>query len=181
MSDYPSYNALPLFVSTWSRWGGLEVCTQGGQALVSITWPSANLAKYVPVAIPWPYLVKRVFWINGSSVTSTNMDFGIYTAEGTKIYSTGSTAASGTSATQYVTPATDILLTPGRYYFALASSSGSANRGGQGSTSTNVIAEQLGGMLQEASALPLPATMTPVTVANSAFPLCGVTRTASGF
>ena len=182
MTDFPNLPPLPLFIHTYTRWSaGLEV-GQGLSALdiASITWPVASTALYIPVSLPWPYPVRRVFWINGSSVTSTNMDFGIYSASGERIYSTGSTGASGTSAVQYVDP-TDFMLDAGSYYFALADSSTTANRGGQGNTSVDVERVRLSGVLQEASALPLPATMTPSAVANACFPICGITRTASGF
>lgn len=178
--DFPTLPPLPLFVHTWSVDNAGEVLwLNQAVAIASITWPVANTAFYVPVALPCPYPVKRVFWINGSTA-SLNMDFGIYTADGTLIYSTGSTAASGTSAPQYVTP-TEFLLAPGRYYFGLACSNTTANAGGQGNTSQTVGRLRLAGVLQQATALPLPATMTPAAVANSCLPICGVTRTASGF
>lgn len=183
MADYPQNTTTPLFIQTWSRYGlaveaarGLGFSTPG-----SITWPVGSTAFYIPMWIPWPYLVKRVFWVNGSSVASTNRDFGIYTADGTRIYSTGSTAASGTSSVQYVTPGTEILLSPGRYYFALSTDSTTTNRGGQGATGGTAARLEIAGILQEASALPLPATMTPAAVANTCFPYCGVTRTSTGF
>jgi hypothetical protein len=182
--DFPGPQVTPLFVHTWTRWGAAQEAQAelvGGIALASLTWPVANTAFYIPVWLPWPYQVERVFWVNGSSVTSTNMDFGIYTADGTRIYSTGSTAAAGASAPQYVTPGTDMLLVPGRYYFALADSSITANRGGAGSTGVSVAGIRMAGLLQEASALPLPAIMTPSAVANSMLPVCGVTRTTTGF
>lgn len=181
MADFPSLPPTPLHVHTWSGYGCGYESILGTFTLASITWPVADTAFYVPVWFPWPYPVRRVFWVNGSSVTTTNMDFGIYTASGTRIYSTGSTAAVGASAVQYVTP-TEFLLSPGRYYFALADSSITANRGGQGTT-TLVTVSQLrrAGVLQEATALPLPATMTGIAVANACFPICGVTRTTTGF
>jgi len=146
------------------------------------TWPVGNAAFYVPMWLPWPYQVKRVFWYNGSSVTTVNVDFGIYNADGTRIYSTGSTARSGVSASQFVSPGTEILLLPGRYYFAHSCDSSTVNRGGVAATSGTVGRLALGGILQEnLGAVTLPATMTPVTVANVYIPLCGVTRTASGF
>jgi hypothetical protein len=152
---------------------------------VSITWPAANTAFFQPIAIPFAYPVKRVFWINGSSVTSTNMDFGIYACsagQGVLLYSTGSTVASGTSAVQYTTPSPNFILSPGRYYFALVSSSATSNRGGHGNTaSLGTIDLRRWGVLMQASALPLPATMTGVTPTSVASPICGVTRTASGF
>ena len=182
--DFPSLPPTPLFVHTWTRWGAADsiIGPSGGSlgSPASLTWSVANTAYYIPMIIPWPYQVRRVFWINGSSVTTVNMDFGIYTADGTKIYSTGSTAEAGASATQYVTP-TEFLLSPGPYYFALACSSITANRGGQGNNGVAVNKLRIGGVLQQATALPLPATMTGAAVANSIYPICGVTRTTTGF
>lgn len=174
---------LPLFISTMSaRYSAAYTCRSNSSFVesASLTWPVANTAFYVPMFIPFHYPVRRVWWCNGSSVTSTNMDFGVFTASGAKIYSTGSTAQSGASTQQYVSP-TAFVLAPGEYYFALACSSTTANRGGQGTTGGTATARALCGVLQEASALPLPADMTPVTVANACYPLCGITRTASGF
>lgn len=183
MADWPTNPPLPLFVHTWSRWSGIWDAAQsfGGLTLASITWPAANRAIYVPMWIPWPYPVARVFWIVGTANTSTNMDFGIYNADGTRIYSTGSTAEGTVSTVQYTTP-TQFVLAPGRYYFALTASTLTASCGGQGSTSSlALIAERQSGLLQQATALPLPATMTGASMANSCMPLCGVTRTPSGF
>jgi hypothetical protein len=182
MPDFPSAPPLPLFVSTWSRWSiGTDIQRISASLTVAtITWPVASTAFYIPVWLPWPYPVRRVFWVNGSSTTTTNMDFGIYTADGTRIYSTGATAAGTVSVVQYVTP-TEFLLSPGRYYFALSDNSSTVNRGGQGSTSGTVTRMRLMGILQEASASPLPATMTGIAVANACYPICGITRTASGF
>lgn len=181
MSDFPVSGQLPLFVHNWGEYGAFEFTRiAGGVAVASITWPVANTAFYVPLWIPWTYPVRRVFWVNGTSVTSVNMDLGIYSSAGERIYSTGSTAQVGASAVQYVDP-TDFTLSPGRYYMAVACSSTTANRGGQGTTAPTVPRIRLGGVLQEASALPLPNTMTPSAVANACVPFCGFTRTASGF
>ena len=181
--DFPGQAPTPLFVHTWTRWaGGFDKSgLDGAMSLASLTWPVASTAFYTPVYIPWPYQVERVFWINGTSVTSVNMDFGIYTASGNKIYTTGSTAESGASATQYVTPGTKIVLSPGRYYFALACDSTVAARGGQGSSSGTLPRNRMAGILQQASALPLPATMTGIAATNVCSPLCGVTRLTTGF
>jgi hypothetical protein len=181
--DFPGAPPTPLFIHTFTRWGAVRDVSGiiGSISPVSLTWPVANTAFYVPVWLQWPYNVERVFWINGSSVTSANTDFGIYNSDGTRIYSTGSTAQSGVSALQYTTPSPDFILSPGRYYFALANSSITANRGTTGSLAGSTARLRLSGILQEASALPLPATMTPAAVANVCMPLCGVTRTTTGF
>lgn len=183
MADWPTVPPLPLFLHTWTRWGAAwEISRNFGPITASngITWPAANRAIYVPMWIPWPYPVVRVFWVVGSANTATNMDFGIFTASGTKIYSTGSTAEGTVSTTQYTTP-TQFVLAPGRYYFALSCSTTTASCGGVGTVAATALsAERQAGLLQEAS-LPLPATMTGVAMAASCVPLCGVTRTPSGF
>jgi len=180
--DFPGTPPLPLWLSSWSRYSVVPDYTAiaAGVALASATWPVANTAFYMPLIVPWPYPVRRMFWLNGSSVTSTNMDVGIYTDSGTRLFSSGSTAESGASLLQYVTLGTELILTPGRYYLALACSSTTANRGGTGVAGTVARNRQVG-VLQEASALPLPATMTGAQVANAFLPFMGVTRMASGF
>ena len=182
MTDFPKEGVLPLFVSTFSRWSGAWDLPRLGSAVnvASLTWPVANSAFYVPVFLPFSYPVRRVFWVNGSSVTSVSMDFGIYTADGTRLYSTGSTAESAINVPQYTTP-TNFLLAPGAYYFALSCTSITANRGGQGSVAATVPRLRLAGLLQQASVATLPATMTGASVANACLPLCGITRTASGY
>ena len=109
------------------------------------------------------------------------MDLGIYTADGSRIYSTGSTAQSGASAAQFVSPTKVILLSPGRYYLALACDSVTANRGGQAATTTTAVAGRLAGILQQASALPLPATATFAAMSSAFTPYFGITRTPTGF
>ena len=180
MTDFPRESIAQLFVHSVGRYGAMESLAGLGATYQSETWPTANKAIYIPFVLPWHYVVRRVFWINGSSVTSTNMDFGIYNIDGTRLYSTGSTAASGASVAQYVTP-TAFLLNPGTYYMALAGSSVTANRGGTGTIVTTAPRMRLGGCLEEASALPLPAAMTPVACTFTFLPICGITRTASGF
>lgn len=184
MSDFPAFDeaTLPLFIHTWMS--PYSACAPwAGGVNTSIASPSANLAKYMPIYLPFTYPVRRVFWINGSSVTSVNADFGIYSADGTCLYSTGSVVCSGASALQYTTASPTLVLPGGWYYFAKVVSSSTSNRGGWGATALarQIDYERLGGILQQASALPLPANMTGVAVANAIFPICGITRTASGF
>lgn len=179
--DFPTSPVTPLFIPNLSRYtAGFEVTRYLGAAMNALTWPTANKALYIPFTIPFPYSVRRVWWHNGSSVTSTNFDFGIYTVSGTRLYSTGSTAASGTNTLQFVSP-TEFLLSPGRYFMAIACSSVTASRGGTGLTGLTAARNRMSGLLEEAAALPLPATMTPVACTFTIMPCCGFTQTASGF
>lgn len=138
----------------------------------------ANQAVYMPVSIPWQYPVARVFWVNGSAASS-NADFGIYTPGGLKIYSTGSTAQSGASVPQYVTPGTPFLLDAGTYIFAWACN-GTTNRAFAWAPTAATGAAS--GCMTQASAFALPSTATFATYGSCpGVVLCGVTRTASGF
>lgn len=133
----------------------------------------------MPVILPFPYLVSRVWWGCGSVAGGTgNFDFGIYTLDGTQIYHTGSTASGTASSIQYVSVATPFVLPPGSYYMALVND-GTTNRAwGIGG---NLGTQRAAGMYQQATALPLPATATFATYGTAFFPHCGITRTASGF
>src|SRR5688500_5012668 len=74
---------------------GLIAVTTGLDTAASAAWPSANLALYVPILIPERITVDRFFSHNGAAV-GDNLDLGLYTEDGTRVVSTGSTAQSGT-------------------------------------------------------------------------------------
>lgn len=139
--------------------------------VASATWPAANRALFLPFTITAPYLVQRVWWANGATVNG-NVDCGIYSSDGTKLASVGSTAQVGTSVVQSVALAAPLLLLPGSYYMALVLSSATAT---VIRTSAAVAACQMMGMAQQATALPLPATATFATIASAALPLFGIT------
>lgn len=182
MSDFssPTSIVLPTHISTLSRYAcGFEARELGvSSSLTARTWVS-GLAAYLPFAIPWPYPVHRVFWVNGSTISSTNVNFGIFDEGGTQVYSTGATAMVGASALQYVSVATPFVLPARMYYFAWTCN-GTTNRGWTVSGTANT--SRLAGLLEETSAYPLPATMTPVAFTRAWGPnLCGITRTSSGY
>lgn len=179
MADFTQPIHLPLFITSISRfscwWDAGEAFGPSGG---SNNWPSSNFGVYIPFSIPFNYPVKRIFWANGATTSGTR-DVGIYSADsGTKLYSTGSTAASGTNVLQYVTVSPDLILTPGRYYFGF---SNSATTGQFWGFSPGLQLLRIIGLLQQTSVLPLPTTMTPISVTSLAYPIVGITRTASGF
>lgn len=139
----------------------------------------ANLAVYIPFQLPYPYQVARLWWINGNTVTTTNVDMGIYTADGTRLYSTGSTTQTPASQPQYAAVSGHLVLdarTP--YYLAWTCDNTTAR-----SFSMNISTAAIGrgaGLLEQASALPLPATATFAAFTTQVFaPVCGVTRTTT--
>jgi hypothetical protein len=185
MSDFPNIQqaALPLFINTLVNADGdklARLAGSGGLTNAARTWV-ANLIQYNPVVVPVDYPVHRVCWVNGSTVTSTNVQFGIYTADGTLIYTTGTVAMSGASTLQYVTVSTPFILPAGRYYFAWTCNSTTSR--GYTITSATTAFNKMAGLLEETpGSFGLPATMTPVTFARAwGFNLCGVTRTTTGY
>jgi len=144
-------------------------------APASGTYPSANLAIYVPFYLPWPYTLQGGGWVNGSSVTGT-ADFGVYSAAGARLISTGSVSRSGASAPQLIDFSGTIVLPPGLYYMAMSASSGAANTNWQNASVTSATGKMLG-ILQQATAHPLPATMSPAAWASTGYPLMGLYRT----
>lgn len=155
---------------------GIEAVTgailgyQGGGATAgNVNYPAADLAIYVPFALDYPFIVRRLWWFNGSSLTG-NVDCGVYAASGEKLLSSGSTAQSGTTSIQTAT-VSDYKLDPGSYYLALAGSATGTRftRLAYAQTSLRFV-----GVLQQSSALPLPATMSPAAIGQGYLPIFGI-------
>ena len=176
MSDFPSTLQYPLHtIHAWSMEAlgpflQSVLATNDLSAQASATWPSANLALYIPFVLVHPVLVVKL-WIHNGATASGNVDVGIYDEKGTRLTSAGSTAQSGTSALQ-IFDITDIFIGPGLFYMATSHSStaGTRFRVALGSTVDN----KAGGMLQQASAHPLPATATFATLSNNYVPMFGL-------
>jgi hypothetical protein len=120
-----------------------------------------------------------LWWVNGATVNASyNVDCGIYADAGKKpgvrLVSSGSTAQGTASEVQFVN-VTDTTLMPGLIWLALVCSSTSATLF---RVAGSAIYDALFRM-QEAAALPLPATATPVESTGVNYYLCGFATTAS--
>lgn len=140
----------------------------GGGTPASAAWPASNDALFIPFDINKPIIIKRLFTINGGTA-SGNVDVGIYTEDGSLLTSIGSTAQSGTNAPQFFN-ITDIMLSPGRYYLAVAmnNTTGTMFR----ANLTTIRNSQLG-VAKMATAFPLPATATFATTTSGFLPFIG--------
>lgn len=185
MGDYPRNLVVPTHINPWMRY---SIGTMASKLVGAIqpggglTW-TANVAVYIPFAVPWPYNVRRMFWCNGNTVGG-NSDVGIYTQGGARLWSSGSIACSGAGLLpQYVTPSPDMLLQPGvPYFFGFAHDSSIASHlVGLGGGSLAASQGRACGMYQQASAFPLPAAATFAAYAAVGLPLIGITNTDSGF
>lgn len=181
MTDFPGTPVTPLHISSMSsRYaaGRMARLLGGLTSPAATTWGTANLAFFIPLQLPWPYLVRRFFWGNGSA--GGNMDVGVYTRGGKLLASTGAVAQTPLSDIQYAAPSGGaILLDPGEYLLAI-SNNGTTSRA-WGAANVSSIEGRMIGLYTMASAHPLPATATLAVQSAALYLLFGITRTASGF
>jgi hypothetical protein len=118
-------------------------------------WPSANLAIYVPVAIPTRCVVFAL-WFAGGSTGTGNVDMGLFDATGAAVISVGAVAKAASSNEQRI-DVTDTVVGPGLYYIGISSNSGTDTFYRQSSPAPIQTAR---GLLTEAAAYPLPSTAT---------------------
>lgn len=137
----------------------------------SAVWPSANLAIYIPFVVYQPWLLAKISVLNGT-VASGNIDAGVYDGQGDRLVSIGSTAQSGTSASQTF-DVTDTLLYPGVYYMATAMDNVTGTLAG---FAPNLVVLGGAGVLQQAAAFPLPATATFAAMAQSLVPFVSLSN-----
>jgi len=144
-------------------WPHTEIVTlHGAQAdLVAGTLvAAANDAHYVPVIFPKSCTLYAMYFAaaNGTG----NYDLGLYDSSFAKIASTGTTAMS--AAGLKTLSLSDYRVSGGRIYYcalSLSSTSGQVYRPNYGSNARDALIA--GGWGMEASAVPLPSTMTPTT------------------
>lgn len=149
-------------------------------APVSSNWPAANDAIYIPIYLPWAYVIRRFFWVNGATVTGA-ISVALYTANlEAQLATTGAVAQSGASAAQYAAPSGgDKYLSPGAYMLGM-SCNGTTGLV-WGNTQGTVAGLRIAGLTRQGTAHPLPATPTPVAANSNLYPLCGFTKLSSGF
>lgn len=174
MGEFPDNPALPLTIWTGdARHGigaGSRAIMAGSGGFSSVGWTTANQAIYAPIVVPYPYPVRNMFVYNYATVAG-NCDVGIYNDDLTLIVSAGSTVQAGASALQFF--AVDLTLNPGCYYLGLSSNSTTATFAAM--VSGTATRHRYLGILQQATAFPLPATITPVAIAVARIPAIGLT------
>ena len=143
-------------------------------AAASTAWLTANRAFFYPFWLAHAITVLKMFVFNGATAAG-NIDVGIYTEDGRKLVSSGSTAQAGTSALQEF-DITDTLLTPGRYYLAIAKDDTTGTVFLFNSPGTRFV--QGAGVLMQETAFALPATATFATATLIQIPVFGFTTRA---
>lgn len=128
---------------------------------VSGTW-TANLAIFVPFGVSRPFLVREVFWWNGS-VGGNNVDVGIYDTAGNRLASLGSTAQGTGSQVVTSSAFTDYTIAPGDYYMAFSCDGTTNDVSFWSPAAVNIAAWGVGEAALGSVTLPDPATIVQVT------------------
>lgn len=148
----------PILSSCDPRSGsGAELSYVASSSIASAVWPTANLARFVPVVVEYPTTIRMM----GLSIVAVggNIDLGIYRQDGTQLVSTGSTPVAATGFMPI--DIADTLLAPGLHYLAVAADVSSGLQVQR--LSVYQLLQRLAGIREMASAFPLPATATLAT------------------
>jgi hypothetical protein len=136
-------------------------------------WGTANLARYLPFTLNDYYTVRAAWFAAGTCAAKTAY-MGIYTVDGRAVWLSGAFTTASDQPNIITTGGLPIILPPGSYYLALSFTS---------TTTTSVFLRgvtragqaRLLGMMQQATAAPLPATATFAVVADAVgIPLMGI-------
>ena len=141
-------------------------------APASAAWPSANRAVGYPFILPEPRTLLQMYVQNGATA-SGNLDMGVYRPDGTKLVSMGATAQSGTSAIQLLDVTDTVLPAHTLLYVWLAVDNTTATVV-RWTAGANIGQIRATGIVQMASAYPLPSTITPAAVSTSHLPDFGM-------
>lgn len=132
----------------------------------STTWRVANEAFYFPIILTEEVTIKRLLWRTGTTGGNGNYDIGLYTSNGegepdSRLTNLGSTAFPAAN-TEVASNIADQTIGPGLFYIGLSLSSTSDSTRVAGTLNVQDELIRRAGIWREASALPLPATATPV-------------------
>jgi hypothetical protein len=167
---------MPATVHTHGIYAAGEVAGATGKSMVenaaSGSWPNANRATYVGFEVLDTLILTQFYVLNGAGAAAGNVDMAVYTADGRRLISAGSTAQSNPSANTFqIFDVTDTELAPGMYFLGICFSSASATV-----FRTTGASQIIEGIQEQATAFPLPDPATfSSTISNAILPVCGFT------
>lgn len=120
MADWPTFTlpARPSITPFHDESLGVPIAAIASSSPASAAWVTAQTGLYVPFVIAEPVLCKKLFWYNGATA-SGNVCVAVYTDDGKRLVTTGSTAQATINVIQEV-DVTDTLIPAGRNWMALA-------------------------------------------------------------
>lgn len=165
----------PPMISTYSTYVlGPNIAGVALGAPVGSNSVTAGRALILPLNLPEPVVIQKVFWITGDAGSgSALIDIGVYDETYNLIVSAGGVALGATATTLFDSTITTTRLGRGQYYIAIVVDTA-------GTFLTNSLgvsaAMRASGQMMQASAYPLPATLTPVVVNTSLIPAFGISQ-----
>lgn len=123
----PTGKPSPFLLGTFSQECLGDAAASGKAGVASNVYPAANLALFFPFTLTETRTFTGVIWENGT-VAAGNVNAAIYDLTGTVIAGStiGSVAQAGTSVSQKKAFASPVVVPPGQYFLAFASSDGTA-------------------------------------------------------
>lgn len=139
-------------------------------AITSGAFPTANKVLYIPLRIPKPMIIQQLYTSNGATA-SGNVDIGVYSADGTKLVSSGSVAQSGINQKQLFN-VTDTLIGRGVFYMGLtlSNTTGTFFR----NAGSLALLQALGLLTETPGGFGLPANATFGAYIDAYYPICGI-------
>lgn len=125
----------------------------------SAAWSTTNRIVYVPFAIDAAVTVYKLWWLNGATVGTNNLQAAVYNGAFSRLINGTSTLSAGANICQY-DDITNVGLPAGRYYMALWCNGTTAT------TFRGVVAASMG-IYYETNASGPQATGTPVAPASN--------------
>jgi hypothetical protein len=187
MPTWPDYEVppvTPVFITSVSRYSAARTALRlSGSNATSAVWTPASSGNvtYIPFYLPFAYLVQRIFWWNGSTVTSTSIECAVHGQDGTKLLSSGLIAMGTASASQFQALAAPMTLPKGAYWFSHNIVAATLTSRGNGFAPTSTYARLAGLLQQSGQTGGTPNAATFGSYVGPGIPLMGITRTASGF
>jgi len=169
---------IPPMVSVFQKQVGFMGEDYAQASPSSGAYEGTAVAVYLPIILPAPCAVRRVWWVNGYTVSGgATVEVGVYAdsgyGPGVKLLS--GSATQGASVELQFVDVTDFSLPPGLVWIALVAST---------ATNTTFLRSAVSGTalhvrLQQSSAYPLPSTATPAVSTSTNIYLFGFATTAS--
>ncbi len=151
----------------------------GAGVPASATWPTANLAIFVPIYVSAGTTVQQIYWVNGATVTaSTTVECALYNEAGTtKLITSGAIIQATISVPQATTITGGYYLPRGRYWLGLVCGNNTSTfwRYSNAAAMTN-MQKMIGTSEQAMGSTALPAAITFGTAAQAYIPVMGLTQ-----
>ena len=148
MSDWPSLSLAPSgVISAATELTGLSLSP------ASRAWPAANRAIFVPIRVPARCVAYKLA-VGAGATAAGNFDVGLYDSALTRLVSSGATAKG--SSVEHILDIAATPLSPGALYYLALAADGANNYITW--LPPNLGLSRMLGVLQMATAYPLPAT-----------------------